>query len=150
MDELLFELLELAIVLIGKFWFVILGYLGYKVLGNLRRWTGKGVSEGKPRSIVLTPVEGGGFPRSYESDRPQDDIERIDMVEPPMQIDPYAAALTEQPEIQGSLESEQDAAQQTNGPGLDPREGMKWAIIYGPPRAKAPYAPAHLVRQQNR
>lgn len=31
--ELLFDLLGWAIPLIGKFWFVILGYLGYKLLG---------------------------------------------------------------------------------------------------------------------
>jgi hypothetical protein len=71
MDDLLFHLLDLAFGLIGNFWPVILAYLGYKLFGGL----GKKMSQGQPKrkpvrrmaaGPVLTPVEGGGYPRRVE------------------------------------------------------------------------------------
>jgi hypothetical protein len=149
MEELLFQLLELAILLIGKFWFVILGFFGYKLLGRLGRRAGKGLSQGQPRTVVLTPVEGGGFPLRKEHPESVEDIQRLE-------------SAVVQGKAEGSFfEGEQlpnpvppdapieTATTQTDEPVFDPREGMKWAIIYGPPRAKEPHAPPFLARRKN-
>ncbi|MFY0545092.1 hypothetical protein [Brevibacillus sp. H7] len=154
MENLLFDLLEVAIVLIGKFWFVILGYIGYKLFGGLGKRAGKGVSQGKPRQVVLTPVEGGGFPRWEQRSKPEEVSERMDSNE-------AKAAWTEtedgnlnaaEPSTRGEfLVSDPDPEEKKDALDLDldPREGLKWAIIYGPPRAKAPYAPSYLSRKRN-
>jgi hypothetical protein len=146
MDDLLFALLDLAFDMIGKFWPVILAYLGYKLFGGL----GKRMSEGKAGSKpvrrmsagpVLTPVEGGGFPRHVETVQP-------DPLRVPMREQPVSQAAEDLPSAEtafAKLPAEDSSAQplaaaETNSPALapDPREGLKWAMIFSPPRAKSP------------
>lgn len=153
--DLIFDLFGWILPLIGKFWFVILAYLGYKIFGK----GGKKVSQGKlPRT--LTPVND---PESFP-------------VSPPPEISPERKAVRAsakyepiRPESMEGVGVEQEWAfaephRASNGPSLrlgntaqtvpaepkqaashplnvDPREGMKWALIFGEPRSKAPYAP---------
>jgi len=55
--DLLYDLFGWVLPLIGKFWFLILGYLGYKLFGQAAK---KAAQDQKRRT--LTPVESGGFP----------------------------------------------------------------------------------------
>lgn len=149
--DLIFDLFGWILPLIGKFWFVILAYLGYKIFGK----GGKKVSQGKlPRT--LTPVH---------------DPDNTPVSPPPERRAARASAKYEpiQPESMEGVGVEQEWAfaepsRASNGPSLrlgnaaqtmtaepkqatshplnvDPREGMKWALIFGEPRSKAPYAP---------
>ena len=165
MDDLLdlvFDLIGWVLPLIGKFWFVILAYLGYKIFGK----TGKKMTQGKmPRT--LTPVND---PTSFEVTRPSEDAEVRK---------PVRASAKYEPIEPGSMEGvgvEQEWAfteptRASTGPSLrvgsvsepmvlseakrtesspldvDPREGMKWALIFGEPRSKVPYvSPASRKR----
>ncbi|MFD2369712.1 hypothetical protein ACFSO0_07020 [Brevibacillus sp. GCM10020057] len=147
--DLLFTLLGWMIFLIGKFWLLILAWIGYKIFGKGSRK----MAQGKPRR-VLTPVENGGFPlpeardesqqepfsSRYEPEEPEAREESLEGVgieqewayaEPDHSVMPKSERVSPPPAVRETADS--------SAPFLDPREGMKWAIIFGEPRAKAPH-----------
>jgi len=153
--DLIFDLFGWILPLIGKFWFVILAYLGYKIFGK----GGKKVSQGKlPRT--LTPVHA---PDGFPAPSPPEISKERKVVRASAKYEPI------QPVSMEGVGVEQEWAfaepsRALNGPSLrvsdpsrtvpaerqqavshplhvDPREGMKWALIFGEPRSKAPYAP---------
>ncbi|MGG1658742.1 hypothetical protein [Brevibacillus sp. NRS-1366] len=152
--DLVFDLFGWVLPLIGKFWFVILAYLGYKVFGK----GGKKMTQGKlPRT--LTPVSD---PKRFPVSPPSEVAQERKAVRASVKYEPI------QPESMEGVGVEQEWAfaeptRASNGPSLrvgntghtlpseskqaalqplkvDPREGMKWALIFGEPRSKAPYA----------
>lgn len=171
--ELLFDLLGWLLPLIGKFWLVILAFIGYKVFGK-----GKKMSQGRAQR-TLTPVESGGFPHPQPSEerrqvRTLNSASGEDLPEERRQVRASSKYEPIQPAPFESLEGvgvEQEWAfaesdhsvhaaerKQTKKPVLleapeavaadiDPREGMKWAIIFGEPRSKAPFAPLAARRK---
>jgi hypothetical protein len=151
MDDLLFALLDLAFDLIGEFWPVILAYLGYKLFGGLGKRMSQGQPEGKPVRRMsagpdLTPVEGGGFPSRVE--RKAEPVEALKQELPVSQdgdrhlyTDAVSAVL---PSDEAVDHFSQPAAEVDAPVGIpNPREGLKWALIFSPPRAKAPYRPPY-------
>jgi hypothetical protein len=148
--ELILELLGWALPILGKFWFIIVGYLGYKLLGK----TSKKMAQGKPKRR-LTPVENGGYPVPVQPQEPKT-VRASSKYEP---IEPesmegigveqeWAFSEPSRSSIERPLHSREDARSSERPEsmehpleGFDPREGMKWAIIFGEPRAKAPFAP---------
>ncbi|KKX55945.1 hypothetical protein [Brevibacillus borstelensis] len=154
--ELLFDLLGWAIPLIGKFWFVILGYLGYKLLGL--KGNKKPNQKPAPRP-VLTPADGGGWPWEQE----QEERRTVTSLEPRPEAAPamesnvqtegwqeseHLVTLETAVEAERPLERKESASapavsrEEEQHDTFDPREGMKWAMIYGPPRARTPHLPA--------
>jgi hypothetical protein len=150
MDDLLFHLLDLAFGLIGNFWPVILAYLGYKLFGGL----GKKMSQGQPKrkpvrrmaaGPVLTPVEGGGYPRRVE--REAETVEVSKREQPVSQVDErrlYTEAVSADLPVHEAVDHSRPAPDENSLMDVpDPREGLKWALIFSPPRAKAPYRPPY-------
>lgn len=154
----LLGLVEWIIPLIGKFWFVILGYLGYKALGKAGK---KKMSQGKkmppltPASMSDIPMDTEDYGRKtvrastkYEPIQPES-MEGIG-VEQEWAFSSTARASTgptitvKQSEPMKVADLEQ-ARTLTSKHG-NPRDGMKWALIFGEPRSKAPYA--QQVRQR--
>ncbi|WP_409178283.1 hypothetical protein [Brevibacillus fortis] len=153
----LLGLVEWIIPLIGKFWFVILGYLGYKALGK----AGKKMSQGK-KMPPLTPATTSDIPMETE-DYGRETVRASSKYEPLQQesmegigveqewaFSTTARASTgptitvKQSETMKVTDSEQ-ARTLTSKQG-NPRDGMKWALIFGEPRSKVPYA--QQVRQR--
>lgn len=161
MDDLIFlvldlvgELLSWLWPLIGKFWFLIVGYIGYKLFGQAAKKTGQ-----EQRRRTLTPVESRGFPT------PQPATEgksvRASSKYEPVLTEPQEIFGMDQdrPDRRNEAEQRKFTEQEYSGqpmldvPGskpaiqLDPREGMKWALIFGEPRSKAPYASPNTRRR---
>ncbi|MFS0554615.1 hypothetical protein [Brevibacillus sp. 179-C9.3 HS] len=154
----LLGVVEWIIPLIGKFWFVILGYLGYKALGKAGK---KKMAQGK-KMPPLTPANTPDIPLETEDYGSQtvrasskyEPLQRESMegvgVEQEWAFSSTARASTgptisvKQPESPMEIESER-ARTLTSKHG-NPREGMKWALIFGEPRSKAPYA--QQIRQR--
>lgn len=157
MDDLIYLLLDLVsdllgwlLPLIGKFWFLILGYLGYKIFGQAAK---KAAQDQKRRT--LTPVESGGYPT------PPQKVERKTIRASsryePVQVQQHDDEGWDHPPEReaefdrGSLEGmdrertrvkvlpDVPKAEPKPAIDLDPREGMKWALIFGEPRSKRPY-----------
>lgn len=144
--DLLFSLLGWIVPLIGKFWLLILAFVAYRIFGK----GGKKLAQGKPRR-ALTPVENGGFPRQepqeerkqvrassrYEPVVHQESQEGVGIeqewafAEPDHSVRSTIERVSPPPAVQEAVDS--------TAPVLDPREGMKWAIIFGEPRAKVPH-----------
>ncbi|USG63863.1 hypothetical protein NDK47_17065 [Brevibacillus ruminantium] len=156
--DLLFDLLGWALPLIGKFWFLILGYLGYILFGKQTKKPQRGRPARRP---VLTPVESGGWPWEQEQEErrtvtplenrkvmsPEKDIYAEDWQEVAADAQPLPT-YEEEPSVE--VEKPSVAAAATKTPNaekqhqnhLDAREGMKWAIIYGAPRARTSPLPS--------
>jgi len=143
------ELIELAIVLVIKFWPVILAFLGFKALGKLK---GNAKNKTGTRPPILTPVHGGGMPHPQPgnviSTKREESIQ-------PMSSDTHS--LGELREESSSPEQAWEASAkepidtptvQRSGTDISAREGMKWALIFSPPRAKMPYAPHEYQKKQ--
>lgn len=146
--DLLFDLFGWVLPLIGKFWFLILGYLGYKLFGQAAK---KAAQDQKRRT--LTPVESGGYPT------PPQKVERKSVRASsryePVQVEqrdnegwdrPYEPeAVPERGSLEGMDRTpvsglpDRPETETTPAIDLDPREGMKWALIFGEPRSKRPY-----------
>ncbi|MED1802116.1 hypothetical protein [Brevibacillus porteri] len=154
----LLGLVEWIIPLIGKFWFVILGYLGYKALGKAGK---KKMSQGK-KMPPLTPATTSDIPRETE-DYGRETVRAFSKYEPLQQesmegigveqewaFSSTARASTgptitvKQSETMKVADSER--AGTLSSKHGNPRDGMKWALIFGEPRSKAPYA--QQVRQR--
>ncbi|MFF0827134.1 hypothetical protein ACFYU8_09660 [Brevibacillus sp. NPDC003359] len=153
----LLGLVEWIIPLIGKFWFVILGYLGYKALGK----AGKKMSQGKkmppltPTSTSDIPMETEDYGRKtvrasakYEPTQPES-MEGVG-VEQEWAFSRTARASTGPTIIVKQSEpmkvADSERAKTFTSKHGNPRDGMKWALIFGEPRSKAPYA--QQVRQR--
>ncbi|CAI8738277.1 Transmembrane protein [Brevibacillus sp. IT-7CA2] len=154
----LLDLVEWVIPLIGKFWFVILGYLGYKALGKAGK---KKMSQGK-KMPPLTPATTSDIPMETEdygretvrASSKYEPLQRESMegigVEQEWAFSSTARASTgptitvKQAEPMKVADSERvGTVKSKHG---NPRDGMKWALIFGEPRSKAPYA--QQVRQR--
>ncbi|MDA5108665.1 hypothetical protein O3V59_09850 [Brevibacillus thermoruber] len=159
MDDLfdvLVELLGWVLPLLGKFWVLILGYLGYLLFGKQAR-RGRKMTQGKQQLPPLTPVDGGGTVRPMETRPERRMVVRQEPQPAPMEERTAEPEwLEEERRVPLAKAEAAPAAQaaQAVGPSaaghpsrgegapetptaLDPREGMKWAIIFGPPRAKS-------------
>lgn len=152
--DILFELLGLAIALIGKFWVVILAGLSYLLFGKKK--------EPKRRSPtirpVLTPVANGGYPTPSRKEEPDFSVETpnpfsrsVEYVESESvgehSLFPNDVAKSEDytnSEQHKGLDSEHhDDHFQPQQHAINPREAMKWSIIFSPPRSKMPHSPIH-------
>ncbi|MGN7468607.1 hypothetical protein [Brevibacillus sp. SAFN-007a] len=158
MDDLLDLLVDLfgwLLPLIGKFWFLILGYLGYKLLGLGGKGTGKKMSQGRPNR-PLTPVEtpwARQAPAVSEERKTVRASARYEPVEREAEsmegvgveqewAFPQPARASSGSTIRVAAAAAQPTPQQAKpqpGRMADPREGMKWALIFGEPRSKTPY-----------
>jgi hypothetical protein len=144
------DLLEMLFHLIGKFWPVLLAYLAYQAFRN-RKEGEKHVKGGRP---VLTPVHGGGFPRPHAGQRkegkrlvPRDTAPDTSAAEAPAPYPQEEQFMATPAEPQPAAES--GKASLENGEGFHAsREGMKWALIFSPPRAKMPYVPPTQPRRR--
>ncbi|RNB57613.1 hypothetical protein EDM57_09870 [Brevibacillus gelatini] len=150
--ELLFDLFGWVLPLIGKYWFIILGYIGYKLLGLGGK--GKRMAQGKPNR-PLTPVETPWVEEpavtqerqtvrasaKYEPIEP--DTESMEGVGVEQEwAFPEPARASNGSTIRVSAAAAEPAPQRAKPRSVntaDPREGMKWALIFGAPRSKAPY-----------
>lgn len=156
MDDLfdvLVELLGWVLPLLGKFWVLILGYLGYLLFGKQAR-RGRKMTQGKQQLPPLTPVDGGGTVRPMETRPERRMVVRQEPQPAPMEERTAEPEWLEEERRTPLAKAEAAPAAQAVGSGeaghpsrgegapetptaLDPREGMKWAIIFGPPRAKS-------------
>jgi hypothetical protein len=144
--DLLFDLLGWVIPLIGKFWLLIVALIGYKFFGK----GAKKMAQGKPRR-QLTPVESGGYPNTAPPGERQ--IVRASSKYEPIASESMEGVGVEQEwafaesdderkaaaERKKPVQAEVQSEAEPTAPHVDPREGMKWAIIFGEPRAKAPH-----------
>lgn len=146
MDQLS-DLIGLILALVGKFWFVIIGYIGYKLLGVLGKL---GQQTAKPRRHVLTPVQGGGYSRPAEDNVGQEfaeygEVTRTTNEASSVRISDGVASV--RPDMrQAKTRTEVDLVpdEEDWNATSEAMEGMKWALIFSPPRAKAPYVPPYL------
>lgn len=157
--ETLADLIRVLFSLVGDFWFVFLFYLVAKLFGAMRQ---KGTSQRSPRRTaipagpVLTPVAGGGtWPSQAGRSMKQEKAapERMSAHEggaaddqssvPLVTLDYLSAADTPPVSDSGlgmAIGAEPSATSRLSSlPAPDAREGMKWALIFSPPRAKQPY-----------
>lgn len=154
------ELLELAIFLVVKFWPVILAFLGFKAIGKVMQEAKK-----KPvaRRPVLTPVHGGGFPmpqpgraivtRKEEEREEQDLFPYEDRENEERERERWLdSSVAVQPSFQANTSAvtkrSEQASNQKRVDAFTEREGMKWALIFSPPRAKMPYTPPGYQKRQ--
>jgi hypothetical protein len=174
--EFIFDFIEILIVLLWKFWYIVLAYLGYKLFGLGKHGQRRGTRQAAPRRDVLTPVQGGGIPRRADvqpvTEQPKqpepDDFGEATWTASP---DVYAAeakeiaGAAETPFAEGkAADARLDAGTDHAAPARlaaetkpqaareiddsDARQGMKWALIFSPPRAKEPYAPPYLAARR--
>ncbi|TKI56218.1 hypothetical protein E8L90_12505 [Brevibacillus antibioticus] len=154
----LLDVVEWIIPLIGKFWVVILGYVGYKALGKAGK---KKMSQGK-KMPPLTPASTSNFP--LETEEYGRETVRASSKYEPLQQESMEGVGVEQEWAFSSMarastgptitvkESEtkkvadSERARTLTSKHGNPRDGMKWALIFGEPRSKAPYA--QQVRQR--
>ncbi|WP_312117353.1 hypothetical protein [Brevibacillus reuszeri] len=159
--DLIFDLIGWVLPLIGKFWFVILAYLGYKAFGK----ASKKVTQGKV-SPTLTPVsDPSSFPMTPTFEEEERKPVRASAKYEPIEPESMEGVGVEQewafteparastgPSLRLNSDSNQQVlaeSKRTESSPLtvDPREGMKWALIFGEPRSKAPYvSPASRKR----
>ncbi|MED1946398.1 MULTISPECIES: hypothetical protein [Brevibacillus] len=154
----LLDLVEWIIPLIGKFWFVILGYLGYKVLGKTGK---KKMSQGK-KMPPLTPATTSDIPMET-SEYGRETVRASSKYEPLQQESMEGVGVEQEwafssparastgPTItvkqsESMKVADSDRAKTLTSKHGNPRDGMKWALIFGEPRSKAPYA--KQVRQR--
>jgi len=142
--EAIYDVLELAILLLGKFWFVIAAYLGYKLLGNRGKKSAKGVSQGQPRAVVRTIGHSGAQAQEPVTLSAAVHERQTEPVE-----DGQSAFLPAWESSSTAENAPDSAASHSNEPLGDPREGMKWALIFGPPRSKNPHASSFPARRRN-
>lgn len=134
--DLLFDLIGLLIGLIGKFWMLILIFLGYTLFGKSRGYKKRTPTMRPP---VLTPVYSPEAPREVSESR------RNEASYPPVETktaeeDTVLTTQAANPLIpSAAIEPAVDSSEEPAPP--DPREAMKWAMIFSEPRAKAPYSP---------
>lgn len=160
--DLLFGLLALA----GKYWFLVLGYLVYRMLGLDKKKNEK--EEKQKRMPPLTPTVNGGQPkRMTVGQKPETAEPQVVLTEPPPPPEDSGEGVADwRPIPQASLTyveennadtqrggfvpSFRDAAPMKTQVPVEPahvipkdkvRDGMKWAIILSQPRSKAPYRP---------
>lgn len=157
--DLLFELLAWLFPLLGKFWFLILGYLGYVLFGK----QGQRKQERRPAPRpVLTPVNTGGWPWGPEEEERRTVTPLNRQEEIPDEPRPFEAwSSPEETEadvrrgkeegfavepLEFPVEAPAVPKRTKESPGrktvMDPREGMKWAIIYGAPRSRTSPLPS--------
>jgi len=152
------DLIRLLFSLIGDFWFVFIIYLFAKLFGAVRQ---KGTQQRTrqqaiPARPVLTPVAGGGtwqpktgtsmVREAKESTRMsahEGESER-EQPSPVFAVTESIAATAAAPAVDTGLRkaigAESVAASRFSSAAVpDAREGMKWAMIFSPPRAKLPY-----------
>lgn len=152
--DILFDLLGLAIALVGKFWVLIVMGLSYLLFGK-KREPKKAIPTVRP---VLAPVENGGYPTPVNEDKPDVLVETgnpfsrsIDTMklESPERKSATSEVVHVSDELQAIIEhQEQDHLQKSDTVGnnnavISPREAMKWSIIFSPPRSKMPHSPFH-------
>lgn len=150
--DLFFDLLGWILPLLGKFWFLILAFIGYKFFGK----GAKKMAQGKPQRR-LTPVESGGYPQQapqverkqvrasskYEP-VPSESMEGVGVEQEWAFAQPdRSLRVRDQKQPQTAVQERAE----TLVTDLDPREGMKWAIIFGEPRAKAPHSSSGAHRR---
>ncbi|MCG5251102.1 hypothetical protein [Brevibacillus agri] len=155
--DLLFDLFGWLLPLIGKYWFIILGYIGYKLLGLGGKGNGKGkkMSQGRPNR-PLTPVETPWARQEpavteerktvrasakYEPmDRDTESMEGVGVEQEWAFSEPVRASTGSTIRLTAAAaQSAPQRAKPQPASTVDPREGMKWALIFGEPRSKAPY-----------
>ena len=154
--DLVAEVLRWVWPLIGDFWFVILVYLGYKLFGK----QGKKQTTRQP-GRNLTPVETGGVPphgqphphpRRVRASSRHEPVAPIESVAREVSDAAYERAAADESSPKRAVPSQggepASVLPETAKPKLDPREGMKWALIFGPPRAKSPYASSLARRKE--
>jgi len=143
------ELIELAIVLVVKFWPVILAFLGFKALGKFK---GNAKNKTATRRPILTPVHGGGMPHPQPGNVIS--TKREETIQPMSSDTPIleglgGESLTPEQIWEASAKEPIDTPTvQRSGKEISAREGMKWALIFSPPRAKMPYAPHEYPKKQ--
>jgi hypothetical protein len=159
MDDLIFELLDLAaellgwlLPLIGKYWFLILGYIGYKVFG-------KAAKKAEQKQKTLTPAESGGFPtppktterKAVRASSKHEPVYDYSLEDADVERErPYRYTEADEREVHERLKrgsTSQEVPNSKPAINLDPREGMKWALIFGEPRSKAPYSSPNTRRR---
>jgi hypothetical protein len=161
MDDLIFLILDLAAdllswawPLIGKFWFLILGYLAYKFFGKQgKKW----VEEQSKRASApagtdgTPPVAKRPEPKrvratsTYEPVAPEA-IERVGAMQESAAAGANVSAVHRGRALEHSRSS--SLPRKEEKPLADPREGMKWALIFGQPRSKSPYIPPYARRKE--
>ncbi|GEB31942.1 MULTISPECIES: hypothetical protein [Brevibacillus] len=154
--DLFLDLIDWILPLLGKFWFVILGYIGYKLLGK-EKAKGKRMSQGlpnKPLTPVDTPWTAEPAPDAQQERKTvratakyeplesrAESMEGVGVEQEWAFSEPVRASTGST--IRTSSATRQMSAAQRVKPQsaapLDPREGMKWALIFGEPRSKASY-----------
>lgn len=162
MVELLFFVVSLAIGLLLKFWPVLLIIIGYKL------FKGQGETARRKRPYGFPPVAGGGIPRPSSVPVPPKPVEyrlpptaeetpsglpsagetaAFDLVEKPA---PEPMVPSSSADRDGALSQKKQASPPPavaapsaawNSVPIDPREGMKWSLIFSPPRSRNPYVP---------
>lgn len=157
--DILFDLLGLAIALIGKFWVVILAGLSYLLFGKKKEQKRR-----KPTlRPVLTPTADGGYPTVLREEEPE---VRVETTNPFSRSVEYVEsdAFGEHSLTPGNVadindlvvkseQEEQDQRQQvyhvsSERATVNPREAMKWSLIFAPPRSKQPYQQQLLKSKQ--
>lgn len=154
----LLGMVEWIIPLIGKFWFVILGYLGYKALGK----AGKKMSQGK-KMPPLTPASTTDFPVETEdydtttvrATSKYEPLERESLEGVGLEQE-WAFSTPARASTGTTISVAQSSASVMEGTKREgnlrekhgnPRDGMKWALIFGEPRSKSPYS--RQAKQRN-
>ncbi|MGE5701710.1 MAG: hypothetical protein ACM32O_04200 [Clostridia bacterium] len=167
MDDIL-DIVFTLIALAGKYWFVILGYIVYRMLGLEKK---KGEKDKRKRRALppLTPVENGGQPGRMTVGQKPNEPEVMyaegdsEAEEPNREWEPIPQASvtrvtpSEPSEAGAIVPIFQDAAPIQTHVSTEPqrvvtreqvRDGMKWAIILSPPRSKAPFRQAHAGKRR--
>lgn len=162
MDDLIFLILDLvadllawAWPLVGKFWFLIVGYILFKFFGKQgKKW----VEEQSKRPAA---------PAAPQQMQPADESQGRKRVRASAKYEPIAPEeLAYEGAIRESAAAQKDGFEDGRGrwstrddraavpspqqaaPLVDPREGMKWALIFGQPRSKSPYRPPYARRNE--
>lgn len=152
--DLLFDLIGLLFALIGKFWTILLVILGYTFFGKQIKQAKQTKKPRTPQRPVLTPVFTPSTARRevrptqiYEPVSPP--VENADNPYSPAEEEaqvPDEGKSTPQPMFQITFKEQAQRDHQpqqvhpSETPTVDPREAMKWALIFSPPRAKQPYS----------
>ncbi|GAA4706216.1 hypothetical protein [Brevibacillus fulvus] len=151
--DLIDGLIGLALWLLSKFWYVLLALFGLRLLG--RSQSGR---RNQRRRDILTPAYGTGDRPAGQSQRRESSRKSMVRPEPvppagqwrdsrgksaisvaPEQEAAETPFRQSEPEvIRETVKQEQPNFEGRHEPALDPVEGMKWALILSPPKAKAP------------
>ncbi len=164
--DLLEGLIGLALALLGKYWYIVLGVILFKLFGRGKQ------QQQKHTPPPLTPVERPEAPayeeegRSYgeyewepEPTSPKRELTEVEAEllarESQNQQDEAVPVFTLAEERSEPPAERVEAVAKPEQPQLElppnpAREGMKWAMIFAQPRAKAPYTPPYATRGQNK